>query len=91
VAAVTARPGAHLAVGGFGVGHFLVRLFIWHLIWRLIISVWRIHVAGPIIVLVVVAGLIGLSVYRHYRGPLLRMRKGGGITGYGSGTGPRDW
>jgi hypothetical protein len=88
---VVARPDAHLALGGVGgFGHFLIRLFIWHAIWRLILSVWHIHVAGPIIVLSVVAALIGLGVWRRYHGPLFRGRNGG-ITGYGSRSGPRDW
>jgi hypothetical protein len=89
---VAARTGGHLALGGgFGIGHFLIRLFIWHAIWRLILAVWHIRVAGPIIVIAVIAGLIGLSVYRHYRGPLFRGRRGGSLTGYGGGSSPRDW
>ncbi|MGO9078651.1 MAG: hypothetical protein ACLQDY_06365, partial [Streptosporangiaceae bacterium] len=59
LAAAPARlAGGHLALGGGGLAHFLIRLFIWHEMWRLARSVWRIPTFGPIIVIVVVAALV---------------------------------
>jgi hypothetical protein len=31
---------------GSGLGHWIVRLFIWHEIWRLLRYLWRIHLGA---------------------------------------------
>jgi hypothetical protein len=90
--------GPHVALGGGGgLVHWLVTLFIWHEIFRVIFYVWHIHTFGPIIVAIVVLGLIGLAFWRRQRGPFRRQRwlfgrrRVSGSTGYGTGSGPRDW
>jgi hypothetical protein len=90
-AAAAARwPGSHLALGG-GLAHFIVRLIIWHELWRLIRYLWRIPTFGPFIVIAIVIMLAGLAVWRRRRGPRQRRASSAGSTGYGTGTGPRDW
>jgi hypothetical protein len=85
-------PGHHLALGGGGLAHFLVRLFIWHEIGRLVRTLWRIHTFGPFIVVALGVLIVGLLVWRQYRRPRWAgRRRGRGSTGYGSGRGPRDW
>jgi hypothetical protein len=78
----------HQALGGAGLGHWLVRLFIWHAIFRLFRLVWLVPTAGPFLVILIVAAVIGLIVWR---GRGTASRRGRGSTGYGTGTGPRDW
>ncbi len=81
-----------LAVGGGGLVSLLVHLFIWHEIWRLGRYLWHIPTYGPFIVVFLGLLLIGATVWRRTRGPIrLRRWRGRGLTGYGSGTGPRDW
>jgi hypothetical protein len=93
-----------LALGGGGIGSLLIHLFIWHEIYRLVLFLWRIHTVGPFLVLLLGAGLIGAMVWRKGRGPIRwgrrpirwgRRRGSGadvsGSTGYGTGSGPRDW
>jgi hypothetical protein len=90
--------GHHLALGGAGLGHFLVRLFIWHEIARLFRYLWHIHTFGPYIVIGLIVVIVGLLVWRRFHGPV-RGGRGGimwgrrrrGSAGYGSGGGPRDW
>jgi len=82
-------PIAHQALGGGGLAHFLIRLFIWHEIWRFIRYLWLIPTVGPFIVVVAVLTLIGLGVWRQQRGP--RQRRGGGRGGRGTRAGPRNW
>ncbi|MBO0833503.1 MAG: hypothetical protein J2P29_16205 [Actinobacteria bacterium] len=93
-------PGHFLAIGGgAGFVHFLVRLFIWRAIWRLVLSVWHVPAFGPWLVVLIGCALVGLVVWRQQRGPFLRAgarwlpgrRRRGGLTGYGTGSGPRDW
>ena len=86
--------------GGGGLGHLLVRLFIWREIWRLAIFLWRIPTFGPVIVLLIVAALVALAIFRArggrgWPGP----RWPGGPRGPGHGRrdpfgdrgSPRDW
>jgi hypothetical protein len=83
-------PGHHLALGGGGLAHWLVRLFIWHEIFRLIRFLWRIPTFGPFIVIAIGLVIVGLAIWRRYHGPIWGRRRGGS-TGYGTGSGPRDW
>jgi hypothetical protein len=76
--------------GGGGLGHFIVRLFIWHLIWRAGRDLWRIPAVGPFIVVLLIAGVVALVILRRQRGPRWWNNRGGS-TGAGTGTGPRDW
>jgi len=87
-AAAAKLAASHLALGGAGIGGLIIHLFIWHLIWRLLFSVWHIHIFGPFIVLAVIAAFVGHGIWRRQRGP---RRRRGGLTGYGTGSGPRDW
>jgi hypothetical protein len=89
-------PVLHQALGGGGLGHWIIRLFIWHEIWRLIRYVWHIHTFGPFLTVAIVLVIIGFIVWQQQRGPGSRLpwqRRGdsGGATGHGSGSGPRDW
>ena len=82
----------HLALGGGGLAHWIVRLFIWHEIWRLIRYLWRIPTFGPFIVVALGLIIVGLAVWRQYRRTTWTgRRRGTGSTGYGTGGGPRDW
>ena len=97
-ASALAHPhSAHLvALGGGGLGGLLVKLLIWHELFRLFRVLWHIHTFGPIIVIALVAALIALSVWRPWRraGPWRgRWRRPGDGWGAGtsSGPGPRDW
>jgi hypothetical protein len=102
-----ALSGAHhVALGGAGLGSLIIHLFIWHEIFRLSASLWRIPTFGPFIV--VLLGLLGVG-YLVWRQSGRRVRLGGsrlgrirlggirlgrrrgGSAGYGSSTGPRDW
>jgi|SRR6185437_15032506 len=93
--------GGGVALGGGGLGHFIVRLFIWHEIARLVRYLWHIPTFGPIIVIGLVVVAVGLFVWRRVRGPIRLGGRGGGpfwggrrrggSAGYGSGGGPRDW
>ncbi len=84
-------PGHHLALGGGGLAHFIVRLIIWHELARLIRYLWRIPTFGPFIVIALGLVLVGSLVWRHFHGPVWGGRRRRGSAGYGSGTGPRDW
>jgi hypothetical protein len=88
-------PGTHVALGGGGgLVHWLVRLVIWHEIWRVIRLIWRIPTFGPVLFVLIVLAVIGTGIWtgRGFRGPArLRRRRIGGSAGYGTGAGPRDW
>ena len=64
----------------------IIRLFIWHEIWRFIRLIWRIQTFGPWIVGLTIAAIIGLILWRQQRGR--RPQRG---ASNGTGTGPRDW
>jgi hypothetical protein len=59
-------PGHHLALGG-ALGHWIIRLFIWHEIWRLFRHLWRIPTFGPFIVVGLGLVLVGLVVWQQSR------------------------
>jgi hypothetical protein len=85
-------PGHQLALGGGGLTHFIVRLFIWHEIWRLFRYLWRIPTLGPFIVVGLGLVLVGLVVWRQFHGPIWGgRRRSGGSAGSGTGSGPREW
>jgi hypothetical protein len=87
--------GAHLALGGGGLGglgHFLIRLFIWHEIFRLFRYLWHIHTYGPFIVIAIILIVAGVLIWRRTHGPFIR--RGSSRPGRGSAGGPggpRDW
>ncbi len=84
-AAVTATAarlhGSVQALGRGGLAHWIIRLFIWHEIWRLMRYIWRIPTFGPFIAVLIGAAIIGVIVWQQ-RGP--RRRRS-------AGPGPRDW
>ena len=83
-------PAHHLALGGGGLAHWIIRLIIWHEIWRLVRLLWRIPTFGPFIVIALGVILVGLVIWRQARGrPRWSRRRDGGSAGHGSG--PRDW
>jgi hypothetical protein len=85
-------PGHQLSLGGGGLAHFIIRLFIWHEIGRLVRYLWRIPTFGPFIVVALGLIVVGLAVWRRYRGPIWgSRRRRGGSAGHGTGRGPRDW
>jgi hypothetical protein len=65
--------GGHVALGGGpGLAHFLIRLFIWHEIWRLILFLWHVPAFGPWIVVLIGCALVALLVWRQQRGATRR-------------------
>ena len=87
---LAAKLPAVQAMGGGGLGHWIVRLFVWHEMFRLFRYLWDIHTFGPFIVLLIIAVLIGLAIWRRQHGPFLRRRQAGSA-GRGTGSGPHDW
>ena len=87
--AVAVRQGLHVALGGGGLVHWLVRLFIWHEIFRLFRYLWRIPTFGPFIVVILGLILVGIIVWRTSRNN--RSTRGTSGPPPGSGSGPRDW
>lgn len=79
-----------LALGGGGLVGVLAHLFIWHLIWRAAFGLWHIPTVGPFLVIAIVVIIVALGVLRRRRGPRWWNNRGGS-TGYGTGSGPRDW
>jgi hypothetical protein len=89
-AAAVWLPVVHQALGGGGgLAHVLVRLVIWHELWRIGRDLWRIPTFGPIIVILIVLTLLGLAVLRQ-SGFRWSRRGGGGPGRNGTGPGPRD-
>jgi len=84
-------PCHHLALGGGGLAHLIVRLFIWHEIGRLIRYLWRIPTFGPYIVIGLAIVVVGLLIWRQARRSTWRGRGRGGSARRGTGAGPRDW
>jgi hypothetical protein len=80
-----------LALGGGGLGRGLAHLFIWRLLWRGGLAIWRVPLFGPAIDIVLGLVIVGLLVARAQLGPGWWQHRGGGSRG-GSGSGsPRDW
>jgi hypothetical protein len=90
-ALATPAAAGQLALGGGGLAHWIVRLFIWHELFRLFRVIWHIRTFGPIIVLLIIAALIGLSIWKPWRGTRWPRRSYGGMGGPKAGPGPRDW
>jgi hypothetical protein len=65
-----APAGASVAVGGGGLGRFLVHVCIWHLIWRAALALWRIPTFGPVIFVVLVIALVAAGARRFRRGTI---------------------
>jgi len=91
LAAGFSHVGALLGGGG-GLARFLIRLFIWHEIWRLGRLIWHIPRFGPVILIVIIAALVAGSILV----PRFRARRANGYGGRSAsdrdtGTGPRDW
>ena len=83
--------GHHLALGGGGLAHLIVRLFIWHEIGRLFRYLWRIPTFGPFIVIGLVVVIVGLVIWRQLRRRAWGGSRRDGPAGSGTGGGPRDW
>ena len=89
--------------GGGGLAHLIIRLIVWRLIWRVGLMLWRIHLFGPYIVLLIVAVLVTLVILRSRRGrggpgprvpgPRFPGRRGSNdpFGGTDDQAGPRDW
>jgi hypothetical protein len=88
--ALAVGGAAGLGLGGGGFGRVIVRLFIWHLIWRAGLGLWRIPTVGPFVVVLLIAAIVALGIVRKHRGPRWWNNRGGS-TGAGTGRGPRDW
>jgi hypothetical protein len=65
-----APAAASVAVDGGGLGRFLVHVFIWHLIWRAALALWRIPTVGPVIVVVLVIALVAAGACWFRRGTI---------------------
>ena len=89
--------------GGGGLAHLILRLLIWHAIWRFGLLIWRVPTVGPALVVLIVLALVALAVFRAGRGrgwPGPRW-PGPGLPGQGrrdpfgdradGQAGPRDW
>jgi hypothetical protein len=92
-----------LGGGGGGLAHLIIRLIVWRLIWRVGFMLWRIHLFGPYIVLLIVAVLVTLVILRSRRGrgwpgprgpgPRFPGRRGSNdpFGGTDDQASPRDW
>ena len=93
---IALRSGAVVLLGGGGLAHLIIRLIIWHELFRLFRYLWRIPTYGPFIVIVLGLIIVGLLVWRRSaRGQrsLRWPRRGSGNSAGsgGTGPGPRDW
>jgi hypothetical protein len=66
--------GAAVALGGLGgvgrgggLGRAIVHLFIWRLIWRAGLGLWRVPAVGPFLVVLVGVAIVALIVFRSGR------------------------
>jgi hypothetical protein len=66
-----------LALGGGGLGRGLVHFFLFRLIFRAVLSIWRVPVFGPVIDIVLGLVIITLIVLRARLGPGWWQRWGG--------------
>jgi hypothetical protein len=93
----TLPGGPHaVALGGGGLGRGIAHLFIWRLVWRAALAIWRIPILGPAIDIVLGLVVVAVIVLRSRLGPgwWQRLRRpSGGATGPRSrdGASPRDW
>lgn len=53
--------------GGGGLGRFLVRLFIWHAIWRFALLIWHIPTFGPPLLVLIIAAVVTGGVFAARR------------------------
>jgi len=84
--------GGHSAlVGGGGLAHWLIRLFIWHAIWRVLLALWRVPTFGPVIVIVLGLVLVALAILSSRGGLRWPRRRQRGSDWGSTGSGPRDW
>ena len=79
--------------GGGGLAHLILRLFIWHAIWRLGLLIWRVPTVGPGLLVLIVLALVAVAIFRARRGRGRPGRGRGDPFGDRSGdqAGPRDW
>ena len=54
-------------LSGGGLAHFIVRLFIWHVIWRAGRGFWHIPTVGPFVVVLLIVAVVALVVLRKQR------------------------
>lgn len=73
-----------LALGGGGFGRGLVHFFIFRLVVRAALLIWRVPVAGPVIDIVLGVVIVTLLVLRAQLGPRWWQRRG-------RGGSPRGW
>lgn len=71
------RHGRHRPHRRRGFGHAIVHLFIWHLIWRSGLGLWRIPAAGPFVVVLLIAAITALVIVCKQRGPRWWNNRGG--------------
>jgi hypothetical protein len=79
------------ALGGPGLGRGLAHLFIWRLLWRAGLAIWRVPIFGPAIDIIIALVIVGLIVARAQGGPGWWQHRGGSGSGRGTGQGPRNW
>jgi hypothetical protein len=53
--------------GGGGLGRAIAHLFIWHLIWRAGLGLWRVPTVGPFLVVALGLVIVALIVARAQR------------------------
>jgi hypothetical protein len=68
----------------------LVHLFIWHLIWRAGLGIWRVPTVGPFLIVAIGLLIVAAIALRAQRGPGWWNRRGGSAGARGN-SGPRNW
>jgi len=63
-------------LGGGGLGRGLAHLFIWRLLWRGGLAIWRVPVIGPALDIIIALIVAGLLVARSALGPGWWQRRG---------------
>jgi hypothetical protein len=79
------------ALGGPGLGRGLAHLFIWRLLWRAGLAIWRVPIFGPAIDIIIALVIVGLIVARAQLGPGWWRHRGGSGSGRDTGQRPRSW